>query len=212
MRTPWIAVFFVFAACSSGKEVSPPHPIRYKLQSLPYMQATRGLPVSGDTTLKIDSTLVGVTDWTTAKGLARFDCTVCRVGNDLARLEVRNLADTGGGLPFGHLDFAASSLTVTFVPGSMQLAAELHSSDVELHARVAGRVAKVLGDTSITGCVQFRATEALRQRDAQTYAVMMSTGALTDREGWSNIAIEGTIANPRMIGRTCTMPSAARST
>jgi len=212
MRTSWLVLSTLLAACSSGKQASPPHQARYKLEALPYLAFTMGLPISGQTSVKVDSTLLGVTDWTTAHGVASIRCDGCRVGNDVARLQVTKPATTSEGLPFGHLELGQGSLSVGFAGGALLFEGELQSPELELHATVTGTAAKVLGDTRITGCVQFRATEALRQRDPETYAVVLATGAVTDAEGWSTITIEGTIDHPRRLGKTCAMPRVARST
>jgi len=179
----------------------PSTPLHYPLDSLPYLAWTGGLPISGATSVRVDARLVGVANWTEAEGVASITCSACRVGDDRTSMQTRKRP---AGIPFGHLDLEPAALTASFFNGSLFLRADLRSPDFELRAAAHGTTARVLGETRIEGCVQFRPLPSLKERDPATYAMVTTTGASRDANGWFTIALGGTIDAPVRIAAACT--------
>jgi hypothetical protein len=66
---------------------------------------------------------------------------------------------------------------------------------------------KTFGDSRIAGCVRFKPTEALRDRDPRTFDLLSLTGAARDADGVDHVALEGTADNRKWLAKLCGHPS-----
>jgi hypothetical protein len=189
-----VALLVIVAACGSSSERV------YALEELPVREWTLGLPVYGDGKLTVSKSLLDVADWSKANGHVRFDCEDCTLGNDRAPMQ---LGEPIGDVPFTSLTVDEVSATADFANGRMHLTSRWRSEDFELDARVDATLAKVAADAQLAGCVKFRPTEALRERDPKMHALISTTGAGQDGAGWFTIAIDGTLGEMKRRASAC---------
>jgi hypothetical protein len=183
------------AGCSSGSSERV-----YSLDELPVREWTLGLPVSGDGTLRVSKSLLAVDDWSQAKGHAVFNCDGCELGDNYARMQLGEPFDD---IPFSYLTFDELSARADFGDGHMHLTSRWRSPDFELDGRVDATLAKTAADSRLDGCVVFRPTDVLRERDPKLHALVAVTGANTNEAGWFMIAIGGTLGDMKALARTC---------
>jgi hypothetical protein len=172
----------------------------YSLDELPVREWTLGLPVSGDGTLRVSKSLLAVDDWSQAKGHVIFNCDGCELGDNYARMQ---LGEPIGDIPFSYLAFDELSARADFADGRMHLTSRWRSPEFELDARVDATLAKTAADSRIDGCVVFRGTDVLRERDPKLHALIGVTGANVNEAGWFIIAIDGTFGDMKPLARTC---------
>ena len=173
----------------------------YWLDELPTREWTAGLPVSGDGKLVVSKSLLGVRDWSTARGRAIFSCVDCTLGDDRTNLDVKIFDDAG--MPFSHLTLDTVSARADFADGRMVLTAQWRSPEFELDAHVTAVLAKTPHDSVVSGCVKFRPTERLLERDPRLFALSSITGAPLDDAGVYSIRLEGPYGRIRLLGRDC---------
>ena len=53
------------------------------------------------------------------------------------------------------------------------------------------------------GCIRYRPTDALRERDPKMHALLEITGAHRDDDGWFQIAIQGPLAGLKWLAKPC---------
>jgi hypothetical protein len=187
----------VLAACSSD-------PARtYSLDELPVSSWTAGLPVSGDGRLVVALTPAEPTDWTTVTGSVTFTCDRCTLGDDRTQLQIEFW--DAKAIDFGHLTFDTVRARAVLSNRRVELASQWRSPEFELDAYVVGELAPSAADTRLEGCVRFRPTAALRERDPRLHDVISLTGAPVDAHGRYFITLEGTLGELRRLGKICEM-------
>ena len=162
---------------------------------------TAGLPVSGDGTLVVALTPAEPTSWAKVTGHVTFTCDRCTLGDDRAQLQISFWGVSA--IDFGHLTFETVRARADFADGRVHLTSTWRSPDLELDARVTGKLGANAEDTQLDGCVMFRPTAALRRRDPKLHDLISLTGAPIDDAGRYNIKLEGTLGNPRRLAKTC---------
>jgi hypothetical protein len=192
MRIIWLVVL---AACSSRSERS------YGLDDLPVTAWTAGLPVTGDGKLVVALSPAEPTDWSVVTGHVTFTCDGCTLGDDRAQLQIEFWDSKG--VDFGHLTFDTVRARADFAGGRVRVTAEWRSPELELDAVVHGELAPAAADTRLDGCVRFRPTDALRQRDVKLHALVSITGAPADDAGRFFITLDGTLGEMRRLGKIC---------
>lgn len=198
------SVLVVASAC--GNAARDRSQRRYDISSLPVHEWTRGLPVRGDGTITIAITPTDPTDWRTATGVIDVGCDGCTLGDDRTRVLIPELTDEGSeGVEFGHITFTTVRAHVELRQGHMLATARLRSPDVELDLEVRGTMQPTVLETALDGCVHFRPTDALRQRDYRTHSVLSLTGANLNASGWYTIEINGTLGAMRRYAKPCTL-------
>jgi hypothetical protein len=69
--------------------------------------------------------------------------------------------------------------------------------------RVDGTLAKDVDELALDGCIRFRPTDALRERDPKMHALLEMTGAHLDDAGWFHIALQGRLADLEWLAKPC---------
>jgi hypothetical protein len=171
----------------------------YQLEELPVRDWTLGLPVYGDGTLRVSKSLVGIDDWSKVKGHAIFNCDGCTLGNGRTPMHIEGLGDAD----FTSITFDEVDARADFADGHMHLVSSWRSDALELDARVDATLAKTVADSQVDGCVIFRPTEDLLERDPKMYALISTTGAERDEAGWFMIKLSGPFGSMKRQAQTC---------
>ena len=77
------------------------------------------------------------------------------------------------------------------------------SGELEMHGRLRIGLADELDASSVDGCVWFKETEALVARDPKTAAVIQTTGAARNRDGFFSIKLAGKLGAVRRLAQDC---------
>lgn len=186
-----------------GKQVS--------LADLPMISGAIGLPMTGTGDVAIDITVPkvdGKPDYARATGSASINCTKCQLGDDKTKLKLgsskRAAAFVGDGLEFSHLTIDRLDAKVTVGDGKLDLTSwKLSSPDLEVEVSLSMKLATKFRDSSVSGCVRFKATEALKTRDPKMHALLSLTGAMRGADGFEHIQLEGTGRDIRRLAREC---------
>ncbi len=169
------------------------------LEKLPLAPFLAGLPMSGNANIDIE--LVIPAQSRQAKGTFAITCpTGCAIGDGVAKLMVPRTE----GLRFGRITFDELAIAGVVDDGRVALT-QWHavSKDVSVDLQLAIELANDFDDSTLDGCVRFKADPALHRRDPATAAVIATTGANADAAGMFNIAIEGTAGTPKRLAKLC---------
>ena len=167
-----------------------------------------GLPVTGLANVDL---AIDVPNGSAAQinGKLDFRCIRCRIGDDVAKLQLgsndaRSNAFGGGGLDFGHLDVDQLDVAVAIANGHADLTKfVLRSPDLVLEITAHVELASSLEDSQLLGCIRFKGTPALAQRDPKLTALLGITGAPQDTDGMYTIRLDGSLAAPKRLGQIC---------
>jgi len=176
------------------------------LHDMPVASVLGGLPMTGLADIAIDLTVPGAAgkhDFRKASGTIAFGCpTGCTIGDDVARLVTSGLAHDG--LPFGHVTFDKVDLRMQVDQGHVKVTRwQLESKDLTLAVKLDIDLATALADSLLDGCVQFKASPALEQRDPRTAAMIDTTGALRGPDGLFSIKIGGRVGQRKLMAQAC---------
>ncbi len=163
-----------------------------------------GLPMTGLADLTIDLTIPKVEDAVKAKqitGTIAASCPAgCGLGNGTSALAMPGL----GSVPFGRLDLGAIEIRAVIKGGRLTMDQfDLASDDVELHARLGVDFADEVDASTIDGCVWWKPKEALLRREPKTHALLSTTGATADGEGFFSIKVGGTLGQIKRMAQDC---------
>jgi len=174
------------------------------LREMPVASLLAGLPMSGFADIAIDLTVPitnGKHDYRKASGSLAFVCpTGCTVGDDVTQLQIPGL----GGISFGHLTFDKVDVRAELDDGHVKLTRwQLESPDLTLHATLAIDLAAELADSTLDGCLRFKASPSLARRDPRTAAMIATTGAVLGPDGTYSIKIAGRVGQRKLLGQVC---------
>lgn len=178
------------------------------LREMPMASLLAGLPMTGLADVAIDLTIPGAGgkhDYRRASGSIAVGCpTGCTLGDDAARLQAPRAGDPGG-IPFGHVTFDKVDLRAEVQHGHLKVTRwQLASKDLQLDLRLDIGLAADLASSTLDGCLRFKPSPSLEQRDPETAAVIASTGAPRDADGIYSIKIEGRVGQRKLLGQACT--------
>jgi type II secretion system protein N len=178
------------------------------LREMPMASLLAGLPMTGLADVAIDLTVPsadGKHDYRRASGSIAVGCpTGCTLGDDAARLQP--LGTWGDrGVPFGHVTFDKVDLRAEVQQGHLKVTRwQLESKDLTLDLRMDIGLAPELADSTLDGCLRFKASPSLEQRDPKTAAIIGVTGAPRGNDGVYSIKIQGRIGQRQLLGQACT--------
>lgn len=183
------------------------------LEQMPIIAETLGgLPMSGMANASIDLTVPregGQLRYQKMTGTFDVSCPEgCALGDGRATLAVAGMTVDFGKVSLGKVDIRGEAKA-----GLLQLTAfDMVSTDLELHANLEVRLAEDLSASPVAGCIWFKENPALVQRDPKTAAVLQTTGATRNREGFFTIKLGGTLGAMRRLAQDCASTPAASST
>lgn len=162
-----------------------------------------GVPMQGLAKLKIDLAAPvkdNRTLFSRAHGTFAVACGHgCRLGNDVAQLDIR-----GQKLDVGHIDIDSLALRGSVENGHAKVTQwQLVSPDVELGVDLDIALADDLAASKVEGCIRFAPVAGLDTRRPKTWALLETTGANLDHAGMFSIRITGTLGAPKRLAQEC---------
>jgi hypothetical protein len=162
------------------------------------------LPMTGALDVDVDLAIpiaYGKRDFSRARGSITASCRGgCTLGDDIANLSLGYFDD----VEFGHLAFDSLELGIDVAHGH---AAVTHwradSPDVDLFIAASVELAPRLDDSAISGCIRFRGTPALEQRDWKLAALVSLTGAPLGPDGLYHVKLDGNLGDIKRLGVVC---------
>jgi type II secretion system protein N len=185
--------------------------------SLPVREAL-GLPMSGklrfafDLDLPNDKSKAGKVspNWLKAEGHAELACpSGCTVGDGKTKLRPklknqRNQAFAEGGIDFGKVNIESLLARVEIKNGKVSVTKfDAKSSDGELHVDFDMVLNQDMNQSTVTGCLRFRGSDALLKREAKTHAAISTTGAPLGPDNLFHIKLDGQLRDVRRLGVLC---------
>jgi len=162
-----------------------------------------GVPMQGLAQLKIDLA-APVKDHRTLFSRAHGTFAVacghgCRLGNDVAQLDIR-----GQKLDVGHIDIDSLAVRGSVENGHAKVTQwQLVSPDVKLGVDLDIALADDLAASKVEGCIRFAPVTGLDARRPKTWTLLETTGANRDRTGMFSIRITGTLGAPKRLAQAC---------
>lgn len=173
--------------------------------SLP-MREGIGLPMSGKVNFSVALDLPSeksktgkvAPNWQKASGAMAFDCaTGCTFGDGKSKIRpkltnARQQAFAGDGIEFGTLNADSLSARVAIKNGNLTVTKfDVKSPDLEVHVDFELALAPAIKDSTVAGCLRFKGSQALLQREPKTHAALSTTGADLREDGLFHIKLEG---------------------
>jgi type II secretion system protein N len=176
------------------------------LHEMPVASVLAGLPMSGLADIAIDLTVPsagGKHDYRKASGTIAFGCpTGCTIGDDVTKLVPSRHPDDA--ISFGHVTFDKVDVRVQIDQGHVKVTRwQLESKDLTLAVKLDIDLATELVDSLLDGCVRFKPSRALEQRDPKTAAIISATGAPRGPDGFFSIKVGGQVGQRRLLGQAC---------
>ena len=178
------------------------------LEQMPIIAETLGgLPMSGMANAVIDLHVPredGALRYSKTTGTFDVSCPDgCFLGDGRATLAVAGMTVDFGKIALGKVDIRGQAKA-----GVLELTAfDMVSDDLELHAKLRVALADDIGASPIDGCIWFKETPALVQRDPKTAAVLQTTGASRDEAGFFSIKLSGTVGAVKRLAQSCASAS-----
>lgn len=175
------------------------------LEDMPIVASVMaGLPMTGLADISIDLTVpksAGAAHYREASGAIAFRCpTGCALGDNQTQFAPRGQP----GIDFGHLALDSLDVRAEVREGHVTLTRwELVSKDLSLSATLRVDLADNLADSTLDGCVWWKPQPALLAREPKTHAVVMTTGASIDAEGYFQIKIGGRLGQRKLLAQQC---------
>ena len=198
------------------------------------LRAALGLPITGkiefafDLDLPMTKNKMGrsVLDWTKADGSLDLSCpSGCTIGDGHTKLKPllknrTNQVMVGEGIDFGKVNIDSLVAHAVFTPavgdpdahsssykpGKLELQKfEVKSSDGELHVEYAMTMAQEFGESIVSGCLRFKASDKLLQKEEtkKTYAAISTTGAELRSDGLFHIKLTDRFKDMKRLNMEC---------
>ncbi|MBK9030093.1 MAG: type II secretion system protein GspN [Myxococcales bacterium] len=179
------------------------------LTMIPGVSDAIGLPMSGNADGKVRLKLVK-NDWSKADGVFELACTVgCAVGDGEAKIypSSKRPGDevwTKDGVVVPALRIGRFKLAIDVVKGEARRRTfELTSADGEADVDVTIKLARVITDSTITGCIKYKCSKELYDREAKFRSTCDFGSPIIDAQGMHHIKLMGKLSNVRRIGALC---------
>jgi len=176
------------------------------LGEMPVASVLAGLPMTGLADIAIDLRVPGADgkhDYRKASGSIAFSCpTGCTVGDDASKIQPSPL--TSDGVSFGHITFDKVDVRAEIEHGHVKITRwQLESRELMLDLALDIELAAELADSPLDGCLRFKPTPSLEQRDPRTAVLLHSTGVPPGPDGVYSIKIAGSLGQRRLLGQAC---------
>lgn len=171
------------------------------------------LPVIGKVALdlKFESPLVRNTvDWTKVAAHLQLECPAgCTVGDGKTKLRPQvkrqNQAEfVKDGIEFNKVNIDKLLARFEIKKGVAKVAKfEALSKDGELKVDFEAKLEKVLNESQVTGCLRFKPSKELEQRDYRTALQLKTTGAPLGPDDLFHIKLQGPMREVKRLGVVC---------
>lgn len=180
------------------------------LEQMPIIAETLGgLPMSGMANAAIEIAVPvedHVARYSKTTGTLAVSCPEgCALGNSRSTLAVAGMTIDFGTISLGKVDIRGEAKHGVFELTTFDMV----SADVELHAHLKIDLNDDLAKAALDGCIWFKETPALVKRDPKTAAVLQTTGATRNREGFFSIKVAGTLGAVKRLAQDCSAPPAS---
>lgn len=179
------------------------------LTMIPGVSDAVGLPMYGNADGKVRLKLVR-NDWSKANGVFELACTVgCTIGNGEAKIYPKSKrpgdeAWTKDGVAVPALQITRFKLAIDIVKGNAKKRTfELVSKDGEADVDVDIKLAKVITESTITGCIRYKCSKELYAREPKFSSQCDFGSPVIDGKGMHHIKLLGKLSNVRRIGALC---------
>lgn len=179
------------------------------------------LPVIGKVALdlKFESPLVRNTvDWTKVAAHLQLECPAgCTVGDGKTKLRPQvkrqNQAEfVKDGIEFNKVNIDKLLARFEIKKGVAKVAKfEVSSKDGDLKVDFEAKLEKVLNESQVTGCLRFRPSKELEQRDYRTALQLKTTGAPLGPDELFHIKLQGPLREVKRLGVVCGEAAGAAS-
>jgi type II secretion system protein N len=179
---------------------------------LPLREAV-GLPVIGKIALdmKFESPLVRNTvDWTRVAAHVQLECpTGCTVGDGKTKLRPvvkrQNQAEfVKDGIEFNKIEIDKLLARFEVKKGVAKVAKfDVASKDGELRIDFEAKLEKQLNDSQVTGCLRYKPSKGLEERDYRTALQLKTTGAPLGPDELFHIKLQGQMREIKRLGVVC---------
>lgn len=182
------------------------------------MREAIGLPMSGKIAFSVELNLPNEksktgktsTNWQKATGAFAFDCANnCTFGDGTTKLRpklknARSQAFAADGIDFGKVNVASMHAHVTIKDGILELDRfDTKSEDGELHVDFQVTLAPQFDDGMVAGCLRFKGSDKLLDKEPRTHAALSTTGANLGPDGLFHIRLDGTFKQMKRLAQTC---------
>lgn len=182
------------------------------------MRAVIGLPVEGKLNfsaaidLPNDHPKVGKPqpNWPKAEGEFVIACpSGCTFGDGKTKLKplVKNSSQqamVGEGIDFGKVDIDSLYAKAEIKNGKFELTKfDTKSKDGELHVDYAMTLDKEFGNSVVSGCLRFKGSKLLEQKEPKTFAALQTTGAELRSDGLFHIRLTDRFSMMKRLNQEC---------
>jgi type II secretion system protein N len=179
------------------------------LSEVPGLSSVVGLPMAGNGTVTARLDLPGG-DWRRASARFVVDCPTCTIGGDGVKIKPRTMtgakaAWVGEGIevPRMFIDRLQAELVIENGKFAMKRWTAV-SPDGDLIVELSGTVERTLSASKIeTGCIQFRGTDALAQREPKFHGSLDLIGGVLMPDGLRHLKVTGTLGGMRDLPKAC---------
>lgn len=183
------------------------------------MRELIGLPMSGKIAFSVELNLPNekaknsnrsIQNWQKASGAFAFKCpSNCTFGDGKTKLRpklknARSQAFAADGIDFGKVDVASMSAHVKIKDGILEVDKfDTKSEDGELHVDFQVTLAPQFDDSMVAGCLRFKGSEKLLEKEPRTHAALSTTGANLGPDGLFHIRLDGSFKQMKRLAQTC---------
>jgi len=182
------------------------------------MRAVLGLPMTGkiefgvDLHLPVEKNKMGKTgiNWQKAVGTITLACpSGCTFGDGKTKLKPllknsRQQAMVADGIDFGKVTMDSLAAKVTIKSGKLTLdKLDTKSRDGELKVDYMMTLDKEFGNSMVTGCLRFKASDDLLAREPKTHAAISTTGAERRADGYFHIRLSDRFSDMKRLNQEC---------
>ena len=179
------------------------------LATLPGITDAVGLPMGGNADGKV-KLKISKGDWSKATGVFELACNVgCTVGDGVTKIypTAKRPGDEAllrDGVAVPPVLIQRFKLAIDLAKGvAKKRTFELTSTDGEAEIDFEIKLMKVMKESSITGCIKYKCSKVLYERERSFRAQCDLGSPVVDAQGFHHIKLTGKLTNVRRIGALC---------
>lgn len=181
------------------------------------MRALLGLPITGTIDFSVALDLPAekgkgrpYANWPKAQGAFEIECLAgCTFGDGKTKLKplVKNSSQqamVGEGIDFGEVNIDSLIAKAEIKKGKLEVTRfDAKSKDGELHVDFAMTLDKQLNNSVVAGCLRFKGSKILEDREPKTFAALQTTGAELRSDGLFHIRLTDRLNMMKRLNQEC---------
>jgi hypothetical protein len=181
------------------------------------MRALIGLPITGKIDFDVALDLPSekgkgrpYANWPKAEGSFQLACpSGCTFGDGKTKLKplVKNSSQqamVGEGIDFGEVNIDSLLARAEIKNGKLEVTKfDAKSKDGELHIDFAMTLDKELNNSVVAGCLRFKGSKTLEDREPKTFAALQTTGAELRSDGLFHIRLTDRLSMMKRLNQEC---------